>query len=213
MGSVGEDPIHYWNFNMRIRPSYRSNKEARNLAFREAWATLFGVATQYGDSGYPYVGDSKYQDVDEITRKAIVVDLEGDTSAHKAPGEYYEHMNCCVSVGYLRRHLRFLGQRGHTQRSPTRSDLDHCDRLQTRRHPGLLERLVHAIRGHQGIQSHLLGSRHVVQSPCVHTHDRGPSRRAISVHSRGRPAAHPGASYPPSAANSPYGCQGRGHRQ
>ena len=96
LGSVGQDPIHYWNLDPRIRPTNRTEKEARNLAFREAWAMLFSIATLFGDSGYPYVGDSKYQDVDEITRKAIVVDLEGDTSGDKAPGEYYEHMNCCA---------------------------------------------------------------------------------------------------------------------
>lgn len=93
LGAVGQDPIHYWNLDLRIQPSYRTNQEARNLAFREAWATLFAVATQYGDASYPYAGDTKYQDVDEITRKALVVDLEAVTAAHKSPGEYYECMN------------------------------------------------------------------------------------------------------------------------
>ena len=97
LGSVGEDPIHYWNLDLRIRPSYRTNKEASNLAFREAWATLFGIATQFGDTGYPFVGDSKYQDVDEITRmRHCGRPRSGYRLPHKSPGEFYEHMNCCA---------------------------------------------------------------------------------------------------------------------
>ncbi len=96
LGSVGLDPIHYWNVDLRFQPTYRTNEQGRNLAFREAWATLFSIATQYGDTGYPSAGDAKYQDYDEVTTRALWLDLEADTYGSKSPGEYYENMNCCA---------------------------------------------------------------------------------------------------------------------
>ncbi len=96
LGSVGLNPIHYWNTDLRLTPYYRTDDEGRNLAFREAWATLFSIATQYGDTSLLYSGDTKYQDFDEITTKALWIDLETDTYGARSPGEYYENMNCCA---------------------------------------------------------------------------------------------------------------------
>ena len=64
-----------------------------NLAFRESWASLFSIATQYGDTGYPYSGDSIYNDTLDYV---ISNNLERDTSLHLSPGEFYESMNCCT---------------------------------------------------------------------------------------------------------------------
>ncbi len=96
LGSVGLNPFHYWNMDLRSYPYFRTNDEARNLAFREAWATLFAVAVQYGDTGYPYGGDAKYQDEDVIAGKTMMLNLESDTYAARTPGEYFENMNCCA---------------------------------------------------------------------------------------------------------------------
>jgi hypothetical protein len=95
-GPVGNNPVHYWNADLRRYPVQRSNEEARNLAFRESWASLFSIATQYGDTRYPHSGDTKYQDVDEGAGTTFEVNLESDDDERYAPGEYYENMNCCA---------------------------------------------------------------------------------------------------------------------
>jgi len=95
-GSVGNDSTHFWNMDLRHNPGNRSDEDARNLAFREAWATLFSIATQYGDTGYPYSGDTRYQDWDEESGNSLEVDLEEDTYDHCKPGEFFENMNCCA---------------------------------------------------------------------------------------------------------------------
>lgn len=95
-GDVGDFPMHYWRIDLRYSPSNRIAEHARNLAFREAWATLFSIATQYGDFTYPYAGDAKYQDYDETLRKRFAVDLESETMYHSQPGEFYENMNACA---------------------------------------------------------------------------------------------------------------------
>jgi hypothetical protein len=92
-GDVGDHPMHYWDIDLRFSPSNRTEERARNLAFREAWATLFSVATQYGDISYPYSGDEKYQDYDEKTRNRFTLDLEEETSHNRQPGEFYLNMN------------------------------------------------------------------------------------------------------------------------
>jgi len=95
-GDVGAHPMHYWRIDLRYSPSNRTEEHARNLAFREAWATLFSIATQRGDVWYPYSGDDKYHDYDEKLRTRFTVDLEKETRYHKQPGEFYENMNACA---------------------------------------------------------------------------------------------------------------------
>jgi hypothetical protein len=95
-GPVSDDSRHYWDMDLRYYPDDRNYEEARNLAFREAWATLFSIATQYGDTDYPDSGDTRYQDLDEENSKRLEVDLEEDTYDHCQPGEFYENMNCCA---------------------------------------------------------------------------------------------------------------------
>jgi hypothetical protein len=95
-GSVGENSIHYWNLDLRYNPDNRTDEEAMNLAFREAWASLFSIATQRGDSWYLNSGDTRYQDVDEGSGETLEVDLEEDTDSHNSPGQYFENMNCCA---------------------------------------------------------------------------------------------------------------------
>jgi hypothetical protein len=95
-GSVGENPTHFWDADLRHHPVNRTDEEARNLAFREAWASFFSIATQHGDTVYPYAGDSKYQDYDEESGKRLEIDLEKDTKNKRQPGEFYENMNCCA---------------------------------------------------------------------------------------------------------------------
>ncbi len=92
-GAVGDHPMHYWNIDLRYSPANRIEEHARNLAFREAWATLFSIATQYGDTWYCYSGDVKYQDYDEKLRTRFTLDLEKETGYHRRPGEFYENMN------------------------------------------------------------------------------------------------------------------------
>ncbi|MBN2447734.1 MAG: hypothetical protein JXO22_13455, partial [Phycisphaerae bacterium] len=65
-------------------------------AFREAWATLFSIASQMGDKSYPGSGDTLYQDIDEPSGYTFTADPEWDTKKPKSPGEFYEHMNCCA---------------------------------------------------------------------------------------------------------------------
>ena len=97
MGDVGDNPGHYWNADLRSEPVFRSKAHARNLAFRESWASLFSIATQYEDiPGSPNSGDTKYQDLDEETGEEFSIDLEQDSVDRDAPGEYYENMNCCT---------------------------------------------------------------------------------------------------------------------
>jgi hypothetical protein len=95
-GDVGENPTHFWNLDLRRYPVWRDSDEARNLAFRESWASLFGIAMQYGNTDYPNSGDAKYQDVDEETDEVFEVDLEGGEDPWCKPGEFYENMNCCA---------------------------------------------------------------------------------------------------------------------
>ena len=93
LGEVGEDPTHYWDRDLRDYPSVRSNEHAMNLAFREAWASLFSIATQYGDTWYPYSGDSYYDDEDEEGGWTIKVDLDNVGENKFSPGQYFENMN------------------------------------------------------------------------------------------------------------------------
>ena len=95
-GSVGEYPQHYWDSDLRFTPFYHTNQQAQNFAFREAWPTLFSIATQYGDTWYPHSGDTKYQDYVEWATWMFEIDLETDTAEHNSPGRYYENMNCCA---------------------------------------------------------------------------------------------------------------------
>ncbi|MBN2183245.1 MAG: hypothetical protein JW715_15145 [Sedimentisphaerales bacterium] len=95
-GSVGDNPMHYWDEDLRCIPVERTEEQARNLTFREAWATLFSIATQYGDTRYPYSGDTMYQDDDIESGYTFKIDLEKDTKAHNSPGQYYENMNTCA---------------------------------------------------------------------------------------------------------------------
>ena len=95
VGSAGSNASHTWNKNLRNWPEIgiRSKEQAMNLAFRESWATLFSIATQYGDTGYPYSGDAIYNDTLDTT---IADKLESDTNLHSSPGELFESMNCCT---------------------------------------------------------------------------------------------------------------------
>ena len=95
-GDVGDNSIHYWIADLRNYPIQRKDEEARNLTFSESWATLFSIATQYGDTSYPYAGDTKYQDQDEESGSEFMINLETDTSKKHDPGEFYENMNCCA---------------------------------------------------------------------------------------------------------------------
>jgi hypothetical protein len=95
-GDVGDNSIHYWIGDLRNYPIQRTDEQARNLTFRESWATLFSIATQFGDTSYPYAGDTKYQDQDEERDSEFSFNLEKDTDEKREPGEFYEHMNCCA---------------------------------------------------------------------------------------------------------------------
>jgi hypothetical protein len=95
-GEVGEYNQHYWNSDLRWTPRSHSNAQAQFFAFREAWPTLFSIATQYGDTWYPSAGDTKYQDRVIWANWTFEIDLEKDTEAHDSPGRYFENMNCCA---------------------------------------------------------------------------------------------------------------------
>jgi len=95
-GPVGDNSIHFWDMDLRDNPVVRSDEEARYLAFRESWASIFSIATQYGDKWYSYSGDTKYQDMDEESESTLTIDLEEDTTNRCEPGEFYENMNCCA---------------------------------------------------------------------------------------------------------------------
>ena len=93
LGAVGGSSEHYWDEDLRQEPLWRSNEHAMNLAFREAWPTLFCVATQYGDTGYPNSGDSKYTDTDTNANWTFSIDLDNHGTAEFSPGQFYENMN------------------------------------------------------------------------------------------------------------------------
>lgn len=95
-GDVGVYGGHYWNADLRYRPSSRTQEQARNMAFREAWASLYSIAVQYGDKWYPYSGDAVYQDLDEESEWMLWANLESDFDPDYSPGEYFENMNACV---------------------------------------------------------------------------------------------------------------------
>jgi hypothetical protein len=95
-GDVGENSTHYWIGDLRNYPIQRTDEEARNLTFREAWATLFSIATQYGEKWHPYSGDAIYQDFEEESESTLIIDLEKDTDKKRDPGEFYDHMTCCA---------------------------------------------------------------------------------------------------------------------
>ena len=95
-GSVSGNDVHYWDADLRYNPVGRTDEQAMNLAFREAWASLFSVATQYGDTGYSNSGDTKYQDVDENGEKTLAFDLEIKALGDYSPGQYFENMNANV---------------------------------------------------------------------------------------------------------------------
>lgn len=95
-GAVGDNSEHAWDKDLRSYPVDRTGEQARNLAFREAWATLYSIATQYGDKGYPYSGDMKYQDYESEINYTFEVDLEEGTGANDSPGQYYDNMNTCA---------------------------------------------------------------------------------------------------------------------
>jgi hypothetical protein len=95
-GQVGDDSTHYWDQDLRSVPSNRTDEQAMNLAFREAWPTWFSVAAQYGDTGYPYSGDSIYDDEDEEGRWTLKVDLDVDGNTDFWPGQYFENMNAAT---------------------------------------------------------------------------------------------------------------------
>jgi len=79
---------HNWDHDLRDYGIPRSNEEAAQLAFSEAWATFFAVAAQYSATG-----DTRYDDTEDMS---ISLDLETDTDKHYAPGEYYESMAACA---------------------------------------------------------------------------------------------------------------------
>jgi len=104
-GYVGNSPDHVWYTDLRNFPSsgIRSEKQAMNLAFRESWATLFSIAIQHGDTGYPYSGDAIYNDTLDTTiehnleiRPNLNALAEHNNLASSAylEGEYIESMNC-----------------------------------------------------------------------------------------------------------------------
>ena len=93
LGPVGDNPIHFWDLDLRQEPVWRSDEHAMNLAFREAWATVFCIASQFGDSTYPGSGDSKYDDGDEGASWANKVDLKNYNTGQHSPGQYFENMN------------------------------------------------------------------------------------------------------------------------
>ncbi len=94
-GEVGDNPIHYWDYDLRYKPVDRTEEHASNLTFRESWPTLFSIAAQYGDKNYPHSGDTMYQDYYSYYDYLFQIDLEQDTFDNDSPGEYYENMNCC----------------------------------------------------------------------------------------------------------------------
>ncbi|GAF79275.1 unnamed protein product, partial [marine sediment metagenome] len=92
-GSVGSDTAHSWNQDLRFWagnvPVNRSDEEARNLAFREAWPTFFSISVQFADTN-----DTAYDD--DVT-EGLHLDLESEIIwyTNMGPGEYDEGMNTC----------------------------------------------------------------------------------------------------------------------
>ena len=78
---------HYWDRDLRIYPEPRSNLEAAQLTFSEAWADFFAVAAQYAETN-----DANYDDTGDMD---VSDSLESDTEKHYSPGEYYESMVAC----------------------------------------------------------------------------------------------------------------------
>ncbi len=64
-----------------------------NLAFREAWPTVFAIATQYGDRRFPLSGRSTYDDRDEEGDWTFTADLDNMGKPEFSPGQYYGNMN------------------------------------------------------------------------------------------------------------------------
>ena len=93
-GDIGNNPLYEWDVDLRGRPYYRSDRNARNIAFREAWAFFFSVAIQYGDNWYPNSGDTWYQD--RRSGELFEVDMERGNDDQCTPGEFYVNMNCCA---------------------------------------------------------------------------------------------------------------------
>jgi len=86
LGSQGGD--HDWDSDCRTYGAQRTDAEAARLAFDEAWATFFSVASQFIETADPC-----YNDTEDYTSS---VNLETDTARHYAPGEYYESMIACA---------------------------------------------------------------------------------------------------------------------
>jgi hypothetical protein len=95
-GPIGENAMHFWNLDLRSEPVPRTDEHAMNLAFREAWASLFSIATQYGDTSFPSSGSSVYHDLDEASNWTLKADLENDSGKEYSPGQYFENMNACA---------------------------------------------------------------------------------------------------------------------
>jgi hypothetical protein len=93
LGSVGANPIHFWDLDLRRHPVWRTDEHALNLAFREAWATVFSIASQYGDNRYPGSGNSKYDNKQNGVSSANQVDLNNYNTGSHFPGQYFENMN------------------------------------------------------------------------------------------------------------------------
>jgi hypothetical protein len=98
-----DDPNHYVHSeapffrDLRHDQVEREPDQAMNLAFSEAWANFFSIATQYNNSDYPNSGTSKYEDWDEgADVNEIEFDLETDTGTIAEDGQYYENMNHCT---------------------------------------------------------------------------------------------------------------------
>jgi len=79
---------HAWNADLRTFGQPRSDTEAARLAFSEAWASFFSVASQYTQTGDPCLDDS--EDV------CYSYNLETDTAKHHTPGQFHESMVACA---------------------------------------------------------------------------------------------------------------------
>ncbi len=97
LGSVGSSTSHTWEADLRNWPVNRTDEEAMNLAFREAWPTWFSIASQYSKTTDPV-----YHDLDDANdipgNYNIENNLETDTSLNSfySPGEYFECLNGCL---------------------------------------------------------------------------------------------------------------------
>ncbi|HUS57675.1 MAG TPA: dockerin type I domain-containing protein [Planctomycetota bacterium] len=91
-GSAGS-PDHSWYEDLRYwagsSPTTRTDAQARNLAFREAWPTFFSISVQFTT----LTPDTTYSDTEDTT---IDDNLETDTALHLSPGQFHESMNCCA---------------------------------------------------------------------------------------------------------------------